>query len=66
MGGLLGGLPLEMVGRCLEHPAVDCCEATVDAAAEGSASPGSPLSVGLSSWEPLVGNWSRVKHLIEG
>ena len=27
---------------------------------------GAPLSVGLPIWEPLVGNWSRVKHLLEG
>ena len=39
----------------------------MDAAAEDAASPVTvPPSVGLPIWEPLVGNWSRVKYLLEG
>ena len=46
---------------------VDGGEAPVDAAAEGAASPVViPPAVGLPTWEPLVGNWSRVKYLLEG
>ena len=51
----MGGLPLWMVGRPQWLQQV-----------EGAASPRSPLSVGLPTGEPLVGNWSRVKHLLEG
>lgn len=35
--------------------------------AEGAASPViTPPALGLSIWEPLMGNWSRVKYLLEG
>ena len=41
-------------------------EAPADAVAEGAASPVIPPAVGLPSREPLVGNWPRVKYLLEG
>ena len=47
-------------------PFVVSREAPAAAVAEGAAPPRSPLSVGLPNGDPLVGNWSRVKHLLEG
>lgn len=41
-------------------------EVPVAAAVEGTVSPRSSLSLGLSTGELLVGNWSRVTHFLEG
>ena len=35
------------------------------AAVEGAAPLGNPLYVALPTGEPLVGNWSRVKHILQ-
>ena len=62
----MGGLPLEMMGRCPE-PHMSGGKAPVDALVVGASSLVIiPLPVGLPIWEPLVGNWPRVKHLLEG
>lgn len=41
-------------------------EATMAVEVQGAALLGNPLYVGLPIGEPLVRNWSRVKHLLEG
>ena len=48
------------------NPHVDCGKAPVAAAVGGDDSTKSPLSMGLPFGEPSVGNWSRVKHQLEG
>lgn len=51
----------------MENP-VNGGEAPVPASPgrQGAASPESPLSLRLPLGEPLVGNWSRAKHLLDG
>ena len=53
-------------GEMPRTPPVDDGEAPVAAAVQGAASTRNPLSVGFPIEEPLVGNWSRVRQLLEG
>ena len=66
MQATLGWADPRKGGEIPGKPTVNGGVALVAAVVEGAGSPGSSLSVGLPTWEPLEGNWSSVKHLLEG
>ena len=66
MGTILRWVAPRDDGKRPGIPSVHGGEALVAAVVEGTASRKGPLSMGLPTGEPLVGNWSMVNHLLEG